>query len=220
MRGKRVTLPFQPVRLKTGDKPGDTIQPITSVDPSVGGPGLQVFWSQEAEDPNSHHNNAGSKSFVWGPNIGAHRALVDVTVHLWTRDLIAPGGWGGYRTEVQGFLTKWKVGDYEQVDIDHEVLSAEVYCQPSNDTLFWDSAGNVVPNAPGHKPSTTHMQFGWGQAEVFEDEALRFDAAQYHRLIDGVFKIPENDDFPPETWGKPWPGHILRATLEAKVWVP
>lgn len=214
-----MAVPFQVVRLQYGFKTGDQPQPIASVDPTEGGPGTQVYWSQELDDPASHHNNNGSYSFVWGPSIGSSAgAYVDGSVHLWIRDLYAPFGFGGYRTEVQGFLTKWNTSDYSQVYTFHELFGEERYAQPSYDQLFWDTSGDVVVDAPGHKPSTTHLAWHWTAEKVLPGEAMRFDIAQMHNKVGGEFVIPDGAGFPAGAVGRPWPGHILRAQLRAKVW--
>jgi len=220
-KAKAMTFPFQPVRLKYGFKAGDPIQPITSVDPSEGGPGLFVKFSEEWEDPAHHHSDSGGVSFAWGPCVkasGNNGALVSGSVHLWIRDLLAPSGWGGYRTEIQGYLTKAKVSDYSLVDTSHELFSEEKYAPPGSDTLLWNANGDAVADVTGHKTVTKHCAWHWKLEELEADECMRFNVAQFHKKVDGQFVIPDNAGFPVECVGMPWPGHVWRAQLRAEIW--
>lgn len=201
-------LPFQPVRLRYGYADGDTLQPIPSVDPDVGGNGLFVKWSEELEDPKSHHANSGGISMVWGPSIGSG-ALVDGTVSLWIRDLWAPHP--AQRTEIQVWLTKARTSDNTVINTRAELFSKESYAPLHNDDLVWDAGGAVVADAPGHRTCTKHVAFGFTAEEVKDTECLRVNVAQYHRRDDqGNILVPG--------YGKPYPGHVWRAQARLKVW--
>ncbi|MFF5258563.1 hypothetical protein ACFY4C_06435 [Actinomadura viridis] len=204
-------LPFQPVRIRYGYKAadGDPIQPIPSHDPAIGGDPLLVYFNEDLEDPKSHHSDAGGVSIVWGPSIGSSGALVDGTVSLWVRDLWAPDP--SSRTEFQIRLLKYKVSDYSLINTNAQMFSQEYYAPLQHDDLVWDADGNVVPDAPGHRPCNMHATFHWTAEEVKSDECLRIGVAQYHgQRPDGRILVPDHD--------KPYPGHVWRAQARLKVW--
>ncbi|MFC5744841.1 hypothetical protein [Actinomadura rugatobispora] len=202
-------LPFQPIRIRYGYKTGDSIHPIPSHDPAIGGNPLLVHFSEDLEDPKSHHSDAGGVSIVWGPNIGSSGALVDGTVSLWIRDLWAPAP--DERTEFQIRLLKYKTADYSLVNMTAQMFSQEYYAPLHHDDLVWDSSGNVIPDAPGHRSCNAHVTFHWTAEEVKADECLRVAIAQYHgQRPDGSILVPGYD--------LPYPGHVWRAQGRLKVW--
>lgn len=204
-----MTLPFQPVRIRYGYKAGDTIQPIPAIDPQAGGDHMLVHFSEDLEDPAHHHSDAGGVSVVWGPNIGSSSALVDGTVSLWVRDLWAPDP--ASRTEFQVRLDRYRVGDFAKINSNSTLFAQEYYAPLNHDDLVWDPAGQVVPDAPGHRPCNAHVTFHWTAEKVKADECLRIAVAQFHTQgPDGCIRIPGYD--------RPYPGHVWRAQARLKVW--
>lgn len=183
---------LQPVHVRYGHLASDTGQDITVSDPSGTGDPTTVWFSEEIEDPNSHHGNGGAYSLVEGPRSSTGFDVTG-TITLWLRDLWAPDSES--RTEFQIWMA---LADVNTGNVVSSFPHAEYYAPIQHDALVWDTSGDVAKDATGHTPSNRHVQHSFN-VYVPSNRRLRVQLSQYHSAA----TVPG--------YGNPWPGHVFRA---------
>lgn len=188
---------IQPIHLRYGYDTDDSGQNIPVIDRAVGGEGLQIYFSQDLEDPNHHHATGGGISLVNGPG-DAQGYDVWGTISLWVRDLWAPDA--DHRTECQMWASLCEVSANGNSGATVKTFPAQEWYAPiQHDALVWDGSGNVIKDAAGHSPSVKHVVFPVQPLHVAADRRLRVHICQFH------------DDPTVPGYGNPYPGHIHRA---------
>jgi hypothetical protein len=214
-------LPYQPVRLRYGYKPGSAYQAIPCVDTAVViGEPTDIYFDEDLTDPYSHHANSGGISIINGP-ASPNGYWVDGTISLWIRDLWSPNK--DHQTEFQVRLRKCTVlPDIDGVvkpngqsgptlNTNSTLFSDEDYGPVHYDDLLWDANGNVSPDEPSHTPVNKHYMFEFKCEEVNANERLRVAISQFHSAnANGNFLVPGYD--------MPYPGYIWRAQARLKAW--
>lgn len=188
---------LQPVHLRYGFLPGDSGQPIPTVNRATGGEGLKINFSEDLEDPAWHHPNAGGISIINGPGSSTGYDVWG-TISLWIRDLWAPDP--ASRTEIQTWISLAEVlpGGGSGATVDTRPAQ-EHYAPLQHDDLVWGPDGQVSASVEGHDYSTLHLIHPVQPIYVPADRRLRVHIAQFHdaALVPG--------------YGLPWPGHIRKA---------
>lgn len=187
----------QPVHLRYGYMPGDTWQPIPVIDRNLGGEGLKINFSEDLEDPNSHHSNTGGISIVNGPGSSTGYDVWG-TISLWIRDLWAPDP--STRTECQVWMSHCEVVSGGASGATVKTFPAhEFYAPLQHDALVWDVTGAVSQTVEDHDFSTKHVVFAFQPMFVPNNRRVRAHICQFH-----------GDPNEPVS-GNPYPGHIHKA---------
>ncbi|WP_344593221.1 hypothetical protein [Actinomadura vinacea] len=191
---------IQPVHCRYGYLSADTGQDITVVDPSVGGEGLKIYFSQDVEDPHRHHADAGGPSLINGPN-AAQGFDVWGDVSVWLADLWAPAPVS--RTEFQMWVSLCEVlADGSSGATVKRFPAVEAYAPLNHDDKVWNANGDLVRDGPGHRRCNMHFGFRVQPLHVAANRRLRVHIAQMH----------DNPLVPGH--GKPWPGYVRRADAD------